>query len=445
MTTTGNHALVIEDDEATADAIARVVASFGHEVSRAHTIAEARAAVERAVPELVLVDLGMPDGDGVAMVAELRERGVEDFVVISGERSQARVVESLRAGVTDFLLKPVKLSEIHRVVGRVVQARQDRQVGVATPSSGPVVEPARLVGSSEATRQLRHAVQRVAGMTPVRAIITGASGVGKRNIAASIHQESGAGGRALYVDCASEVDESAARRFFGHVGDPADDRVEEGYVRRAAGGTLVLDDLSQLPKDLQSALITFLNTGKVTAPNGYEPVSAECAVVGILREPVGEAFSGGRLREDLYYALAEAIIAVPSLSDRREDTLEIAERTVAALNAASGTDRALSEELRERLADYEWPGNVVELKNVLRAAHAGTAADEQIGVDKVFVPALSEGGSEPAAHLVGNSFWEVEKKLLLATLEHTDGNKRQAARILGISLKTLYNRLHAYS
>ena len=442
---TGNHALVIEDDRATADAIARVVASLGHEVSCAHSLAEAREAVERAAPELVLVDLGMPDGDGVDMVAELRGLGVEDFIVISGEKSQARAVESLRAGVSDFLLKPVKLSEIHRVVTRVVQSRQDRLVGVATPASSPVVEPARLVGSSEATRQLRHAVQRVAGMRPVRAVVTGASGVGKRNIAAAIHQESGATGRALYVDCASEVDESAARRFFGHVADGADARDDEGYVRRAANGTLVLDDLSRLPKGLQSTLITFLDTGEVTPANGYSPAAVDCAVIGILREPAADAFAAGRLREELYYGLAEAVIAVPSLSERQEDTLEIAERTIASLNAATGTDKTLSEELRARLADYEWPGNVVELKNVLRAAHAGTPADEQIGVDAVFVPALSEGGADPAAHLVGNSFWEVEKKLLLATLEHTQGNKRQAARILGISLKTLYNRLHAYS
>ncbi len=441
----GNNALVIEDDPATATAVARVVESLGHDVTCAHTLAEARKSVEASVPELVLVDLGMPDGDGVGMVAELRALGVEDFIVISGAQTQERVVESLRAGVADFLVKPVKLSEIHRVVTRVVQARQDRLIGVATPAASPVVEPARLVGTSEATRQLRHAVQRVSTMSPVRAIVTGASGVGKRNIAASIHEASGATGRALYVNCASEVDDSGSRRFFGHVADGGDGREEEGYVALAAGGTLVLDDLSQLPKELQSTLITFLNTGKVTPSNGYKARKVECAVIGILREPVAQAFESGRLREDLYYALAEAIVAVPSLSERQEDTLEIAERTIAALNAASNTDKSLSEDLRARLRDYAWPGNVVELKNVLRAAHAGTAPDEEIGVDSVFVPALAEGSSEPAAHLVGNSFWEVEKKLLLATLEHTEGNKRQAARILGISLKTLYNRLHAYS
>ena len=138
------------------------------------------------------------------------------------------------------------------------------------------------------------------------------------------------------------------------------------------------------------------------------------------------------------------MITVPALSEREEDTLEIAERAIAELNAVTGTDKALSEELRERLRDYAWPGNVVELKNTLRAAYAGTEPDEEIAVSKVFAPALSGGASDPAAHLVGNSFWEVEKKLLLATLEHTGGNKRQAAKILGISLKTLYNRLHAY-
>lgn len=443
--TSGNNALVIEDDPATASAVARVVESLGHEVVCAHSLAEARAAVDVSVPALVLVDLGMPDGDGVGMVAELRQRGVEDFIVISGAQTQERVVESLRAGVADFLVKPVKLSEIHRVVTRVVQARQDRLIGIATPAATPTVEPARLVGQSDATRQLRHAVQRVATMTSIRCVVTGASGVGKRNIAASIHEASAVAGRALYVNCASEVDDSGPRRFFGHVAEPADAREEPGYVKLAADGTLVLDDLSQLPKKLQSTLITFLNTGKITPANGFQSEKIRCAVIGILREPVAQAFESGRLREDLYYGLAEAIVAVPSLSERQEDTLEIAQRTIAALNAASATDKSLSDELRARLRDYAWPGNVVELKNVLAAAHAGTAPDEEIGIDSVFVPALSEGSSEPAAHLVGNSFWEVEKKLLLATLEHTDGNKRQAARILGISLKTLYNRLHAYS
>jgi len=443
--TQGNSALVIEDDKATAEAIARVVASLGHEVGVALTLAEARESATRTLPRLVLVDLGMPDGDGVQIVHELRGRGVEDFIVISGSQSQERVLESLRAGVADFLVKPVKLSEIHRVVSRVVQAREDRQIGVATPAAPLVIEPARLVGQSEATRHLRHAVQRVARMAPLRAVIVGASGVGKRNIAASIHHESRAGGRALYVNCAQEVDDAAAMRLFGRVAGEGDDSPSiEGYLVAARGGTLVLDDISRLPLALQSSLMTFLGTGKVTPVGGFEAVEIDCAVIAILREPVAEAFAGSRLREDLYYRLAEAVITVPSLSERENDTLEIAERAVAELNTLTGTDKALSEELRERLRSYAWPGNVVELKNTLRAAYAGTEPDEEIEVNKVFVPALSDGSADPAAHLVGNSFWDVEKKLLLATLEFTGGNKRQAAKILGISLKTLYNRLHAY-
>ena len=439
-------ALVIEDDLATANAIARVVTSLGHGVEIALTLSEAREKTESFTPALVLVDLGMPDGDGVDIVHELRAKGAQDFIVISGAQSQERVLESLRAGVADFLVKPVKLSEIHRVVTRVVQSREDRSIGVATPATSPIIEPARLVGQSEATRHLRHAVQRVARMSPVRAIITGAPGVGKRNIAVSIHHEGRATGRVIYVNCSQEVDESAAARFFGRVGEDGDRSGSvEGYLAAARDGTLVLDDLSRLPLPLQSSLMTFLDTGKVKPVNSFEAArEVNCAVVGILREPVSDAFDQKRLRENLYYALAESVITVPPLSEREEDTLEIAERAIAELNAITGTDKALSEELRERLRNYAWPGNVVELKSTLRAAYAGTEPDEEIAVSKVFAPALSGGASDPAAHLVGNSFWEVEKKLLLATLEHTGGNKRQAAKILGISLKTLYNRLHAY-
>ena len=352
-----NSALVIEDDEATANAIARVVASLGHEVRTASTLEQARAIADEMLPTLVMVDLGMPDGDGVQIVHELRGRGVEDFIVISGSQSQERVLESLRAGVADFLVKPVKLSEIHRVVNRVVQMREDRQIGVATPAAPFVIEPARLVGTSEAARHLRHSVQRVARLAPLRAIVTGAPGVGKRNIAASIHHESQAEGRALHVNCAQEVDEAATARLFGRVADEKDGKPAiEGYIVGARNGTLVLDDLSRLPIALQSKLTTFLSTGEVTPVGGYASVEVDCAVIAILREPVAEAFAGERLKEDLYYRLAEAVVTVPPLSERENDTLEIAERAVAELNALTGTDKALSAELRERLRSYTWPG-----------------------------------------------------------------------------------------
>jgi len=441
----GTHALIIEDDVATANAIGKVVSALGHTVTIANTLKEARSAAEKSLPGLVLVDLGMPDGDGVSIVAELREIGVEDFVVISGETGQHKAVESLRAGVADFLSKPVKLSEIHRVLTRVIQQREDRQVGVAIPTAGPVIEPARLVGSSEAARHLRHSVQRVARMQPVRTVVAGAPGVGKRNIAASLHLESGVTGSMVYVNCAQEIDDAAPSRFFGRRAADGSTRPIDGYVQVADGGNLVLDDLSSLPAALQSKLITFLSTGMVIPVDGQRSVRVECGLIGILREPLAKAFESGRLKEDLYYALAQTVITVPPLSERAEDTLEIAEGAIAELNAQSGSEKALSPELRERLRNYAWPGNVVELKNILRAAHAGTPPDGEILVSHVFAPALSDGGSDPAAHLVGNSFWEVEKKLLLATLDSTDGNKRQAAKLLGISLKTLYNRLHAYS
>jgi len=441
----GTHALVIEDDVATADAIGKVVSALGHTVTIAHTLKGARVAAEKSLPGLVLVDLGMPDGNGVSIVNELRQIGVEDFVVISGEQGQDKAVESLRAGVADFLVKPVKLSEIHRVLARVIQQREDRQIGVAVPTAGPVIEAARLVGSSDATRHLRHSVERVAAMAPVRTVVAGAPGVGKRNIAASIHQQSGVTGSAVYVNCAQEIDEAAPSRFFGRRATDGSSRPIDGYLQLAANGTLVLDDLSVLPAALQSKLITFLNTGMVIPVDGQRSSRVECGLIGILREPLADAFETGRLKEELYYALAQAVITVPPLSERAEDTLEIAEGAISELNAQTGTEKALSPELRERLHNYAWPGNVVELKNILRAAHAGTPPDGEILVSHVFAPALSEGGSDPAAHLVGNSFWEVEKKLLLATLDSTGGNKRQAAKLLGISLKTLYNRLHAYS
>ena len=434
--------LVVEDDPSAARAIADVVRRIGYAVHVAATVGEAREIVARTPPDLALVDEELPDGRGVALAAELSALGVADIVMISASGSRDVVVEALRAGVHDFLKKPVRLSRVRRAVLGSAALQRRAADAAAEPAPVTAVEPAGLVGRSRASRALRARVERLARVRNLRALIVGPPGTDKRRVAARLHAESGAPGPALFVDCAHEIDAAAMTRFFGRAGDDARGvRAVPGYLARARDGTLVLDDLSLLPRDLQSVLCTAL-LGAASEPDGgvERSVGLRCGVVGILREPARIAVSTGRLSADLHLTLSGAILEVPSLDERREDIAEIAERFVAELNASEHDDKTLSDEFAVRAAERPWPGNLLQLRNALRTAYAraGPRGPIELGRNAA---GPSDGPGAPVEALVGMRFEDVRRQLLRATLEHAGGDKRLCASLLGISLKTVYAQL----
>jgi len=438
-------ALIIEDDEATARAITAVARSLGYVAYVASSVAEACEVTNGIVPEILLVDLGLPDGDGISVVEDYRHRGVEEFIVISGTDDQSRVVDALRAGVSDFMTKPVRLSDIQQVMQRVVTERYDGLIGKATPARTVWVEPARLAGDSHAAQALRQSVEALADIDPVRMIIEGDAGVGKRSVAAFVHEQSEAEGETILINCAQEVDEAAMTRFFGRQGCE-DGQVASvtGYMQQANAGTLVLDDISRLPAALQSMLVTWFDSGQVLAEKATQSDYISCSVIGILRESPTQAIAQGRLSDDFYYCLSRYTVRVPLLIERVDDIAAMAERAITEMDMRSGTEKVLSAAAAKRIRDYEWPGNQIEFRNTLRAAYAATDSLDEIVIDKAVTPALANSLNNQAAYLTGQSFEEVERKLVLATLEHAQGNKRATAELLGISLKTLYNRMQSY-
>ena len=444
----GRFAMVLEDDATLANALGRVVRSLGYEVVIAGTIARARQEIERREPSIMLVDVNLPDGDGLEFMAELQETVRPSFVVITGDSSQQVAVKCIRAKAFDMLPKPIRLEDLKRAVGRAIDAREQAEDGLdsANAASIPRVDTSTIaVGTSAASEDLRTMIRQAGSMAKCLVVVEGETGTEKNAVAEAIHVRSKRLGRLITVNCAGEKDPSAHSRFFG-VEDPATGEAKhQGYLEQAGAGTLVLDDVTELSRDLQARLLAFMDNGQFIRMGGVQPMRAKVGVIGIARAPVREALESGALREDFYYRLAQFSVRVPRLNQRSEDKLAIAEHLLREINERNGTHKTLSAQARQAIADHAWPGNVRELKNALHRACLESDASSSIDLKGLEENAAADSQSQQIGEFIGKTFWQIEKELLYATLDHNNGDKEKTAKMLGISLKTLYNRLHAYS
>ncbi|MDD5250320.1 MAG: sigma-54 dependent transcriptional regulator, partial [Rhodocyclaceae bacterium] len=244
-----------------------------------------------------------------------------------------------------------------------------------------------------------------------------------------------------------------ASELFGHergsfTGATRDHR---GYFERASGGTLFLDEITEMPPDLQSSLLRVLETGRVLRVGGSEEIAVDVRIVAATNRPAQEAVRCGRLREDLYYRLQAFPIRMPPLRERGDEIIALARHFLARARIDHGADKQLSPAAEQALLAYPWPGNVRELKNAIERAALlaeSSIGPADLGLDAPapgLLPAAAGGGNRVAARPVTSSLREVEKRLILGTLSACGGNKRQAAQRLGVSLKTLYNKLKRYA
>ena len=441
-------ALVLEDDATLANALGRVVKSLGYEVALAGTIARARKQIEEREPSIMLVDVNLPDGDGLEFMAELQETVRPSFVVITGDSSQQVAVKCIRAKAFDMLPKPIRLEDLKRAVGRAIDAHERAEDGPDAANSTAIarVDHSTIaVGTSAASEDLRTMIRQASSMAKCLVVVEGETGTEKNAVAEAIHVRSRRLGRLITVNCAGERDPSAHSRFFG-VEDPATGEAKhQGYLEQAGAGTLVLDDVTELSRDLQARLLAFMDNGQFIRMGGVRPMRAKVGVIGIARSPIKEALESGALREDFYYRLAQFSVRVPRLNQRSEDKLAIAEHLLREINERNGSHKTLSAQARQAIADYAWPGNVRELKNALHRACLESDASPTVDLKGLEENAATDSQSRQIGEFIGKTFWQIEKELLYATLDHHNGDKEKTAKMLGISLKTLYNRLHAYS
>jgi len=447
------YALAVDDDENFLTALEDLAGEAGFETAMATTLEGAKGVLAHTVPDVVLMDLVLPDGSGFELLRDLESAEAStEVVLITGHASVDSAVEALRLGVTDFLLKPIDVERLRRILTDIARSRESRhQIEAVEEEVRELGRFGPLLGSSPAMKRVYRLISRVAP-TEATVLLTGESGTGKDLAAQTIHQLSRRRrGELSPLNCGAISPTLIESELFGHEKGSFTGAQKRhlGYFERADGGSLFLDEITEMPLELQVKLLRVLETGQIMRIGGDRPIETDVRVITATNRPPDEAVRVGKLREDLLYRLQVFPIHLPPLRHRGRDLEHLADYFLQVLNKSEGTDKRLTREAFDKLRDHPWPGNVRELKNVVHRAFI--MADGAIGPDEILLATLDKGrGDEGVAGggeirvPIGSSIADAEKRLILATLEGYDEDKRKSAEVLGISLKTLYNRLNAY-
>ncbi|HET7496905.1 MAG TPA: sigma-54 dependent transcriptional regulator [Candidatus Eisenbacteria bacterium] len=443
-------ALVVDDEPNSLSALAELVESEGFATVTAGTLADARSRLSQTPPDVVLVDLMLPDGSGLDLFAELDPTHRTEVILITGNATVDSAVAALRTGVLDYLTKPVdfrRLKTVLQNVSRTLALKEE--IGTLRDELRQLGRFGRLIGNSSAMQKVYDLIVRVSP-TDATVLLVGLSGTGKEEVAATIHE---VGRRKkqpfLPLNCGAVPPNLMESELFGHERGSFTGaaQMHRGYFERASGGTLFLDEITEMPLDLQVKLLRVLETGTIMRVGGDGLIEVDVRVIAASNRSPEAAVKEGKFREDLLYRLNVFPITLPPLKERNGDIELLAEHFLAQINREEGSTKRFSPNARRRMAAYAWPGNVRELKNLIRREYI--MSDEVIEMDAlptnpVAAVAAADGGT-PDAIKVGMSLSDIERYFILATLEQYGGDKRKAAEVLGISLKTMYNRLNNYA
>ena len=431
--------LVVDDDSLFTSGIAEFLRRYDHEVETVSSLAAARSALATSTPSMVLLDLMLPDGNGLELLDELTSHPNLKVVISTGHSGVRSFIGKVEGENVSYLTKPIDPREL---IGLINLVRDDDEDEDAEDAALGRANFGILIGESPSMRKVYEKIRQVAPMH-CTVFIRGESGTGKELVAEAIHQVSGRNGRYVPVNCGGLSKDLVSSELFGHEKGSFTGAAKRhtGFFERANGGTLFLDEITEMPLDLQTQLLRVLETDTVIRVGGEEEISVDTRLLAATNRDPFAAIEDGKLREDLYYRLQVFPIELPPLRERDGDVPLLAHHLIRELNKKYKTRKIIAPEALENVKTHRWPGNVRELKHAVHRAFV-MAEDviENIDVDD-FATALQTRRSQPA---IGRSIAEMEKDLILATLEHYDGDKKAAAATLGISLKTLYNRMNDY-
>jgi DNA-binding NtrC family response regulator len=451
-------ALVVEDDPLTLRALSTLVELEGFSVRRAASITEARRELQRERPDVVLCDVVLPDGKGMEILSLAREQPGTEVILITGNASVDTAIEALRLGAYDLLLKPLDEGRLKTLLANFSRHRELREeVSALRHELRQLGRFGAMVGTSAAMQHVYDLIEKGAP-SEVSILLTGESGTGKELAAATVHALSRRRAKPFVaVNCGAVASSLIESELFGHEKGAftGATRRHEGYFEQANGGTLLLDEITEMPPELQVKLLRVLETGILQRVGGSAQIAVDVRIVAASNRDPEKAVESGNLREDLYYRLNVFPIRMPPLREREADLELIAAHLLEEMSKNEGKQVKLSRPALDVMRMYSWPGNVRELRNVLQRAfilsdgviQPQNLPPEITGDRSSTQPTPASTGSAPDGRLdihVGMSIAEVERRLISATLEEVGGNKKRAADVLGVSLKTLYNRLKAY-
>jgi two-component system response regulator AtoC len=438
------HSLIVDDDRNFSMGLSELVTREGFSTSTAHSLKEARSELSKSYPDVTLVDLNLPDGSGMDLLRDIETGGGGQVILITGHASVDTAVEALRRGASDYLTKPVDFARVKAVLANIVRTRELREeIGNLRGELRELGRFGPLIGASPAMQKVYDLITKVSH-TDATVLLYGETGTGKELVAQTIHALSRRRKEAfLPINCGAVSPNLIETELFGHERGSftGADRMHKGYFERADRGTLFLDEITEMPIELQVKLLRVLETSKITRIGGSQALDVDVRVVAATNVRPEDAVSRGKLREDLWYRLNVFPIQLPHLRDRKEDVELLAQHFLAQLNKEHGTHKQFTRTAMQRLRAHNWPGSVRELKNVVHRAFI--MAEDEVTLDTLPLGVEETPGSTLQVK-VGTSIGEVERRLILATLEQCEGDKKEAAKILGVSVKTLYNRLNEF-
>ncbi|MDE0895355.1 MAG: sigma-54 dependent transcriptional regulator [Planctomycetota bacterium] len=450
--------LVVDDDALSREFLAEAAESLGLVVD---AVDSGQAALDRLNAkdyDLVITDLRMPGMDGIELIQSMNVRHSEvPAVVITAHGTIESTVQAMRLGARDFMVKPVSPDSIRLVVERVAHtSRLERENAYLRKQVGGAGEPKVIARSREMLETLSSA-QRLANSDGT-VLITGESGTGKERVASFVHENSDRRDMPfIRVNCAALSEQLLESELFGHERGAFTGAIKrrEGRFELANGGTLLLDEIGEISPALQSKLLRVLQEGEFERVGGNQTLSVDVRVLATTNRDLSVEVADDNFREDLYYRLHVLPLHLAPLRERTEDILPLAEHFARHYGQKCGRSApSFSRDAREQLASWEWRGNVRELENVVQRAVLRLQGDEITSNDLVFGPSPKgcTDGSDPArtgiVHpgqmrqvLANRTISEVERETILGTLDSTRGNKTEAARRLGVTARTLSNKM----
>lgn len=437
--------LLVDDDIEFRSQAQELIRQEGFDVAAAGSIEQARQQMENVKPHLLLVDLLLPDGDGLELAKGLSRS--TKIVLITGYASVDSAVGAMRSNVWDYLTKPLDMERLRGLLMRLRLEAAHQDMPVVLDAAGNSAAFGPLIGASPAMRELYKVIEKVAP-TDVTVLINGESGTGKELVGWTIHEMSRRSNKPyLTLNCGALSPTLIGSELFGHERGSFTGaaRQHRGYFERAHGGTLFLDEITEMPIDLQAHLLRVLETGRVIRLGGSHEIPVDVRVIGATNRKTDEAVARGRFRKDLFFRLSAFPIHVPPLRERQGDVELLAKYFLGVLNRSKGTNKKIAEAALQSLArNADWRGNVRELRNAIEQAYL-LCGDT---IEPAHIHLLASGDMAMAQDAmdieVGRTLEDVERELLYKTLHYMKGNKKRAAQSLGISLKTLYNRLARY-
>jgi two-component system, NtrC family, response regulator AtoC len=440
------HALIVDDDPDVVDWLQEVARMEGFTIARALSLREARIELGRQKPDVLLTDLRLPDGEGIELVRELEKPEATEVIVVTGHATVDSAVAALRAGASDYLVKPADLERVQAVLRHAKKTSAlQQEIGVLRDELRRLGRFGRILGSSPRMQVLYDQLTRVAP-TSATVMLIGDSGTGKELAAATIHELSRRRDAPfLPLNCGAVAPQLIESELFGHERGSftGADRQHKGFFERANGGTIFLDEITEMPMELQVKLLRVLETGTVMRVGGTQPIASDVRIICATNRDPEKAIVDGKLREDLYHRLNVFPIRLPPLRERDTDLEQLAQYFLDELNRAEGTNKTFSRDAVVRLYQHPWPGNVRELKNYVQRNFI--MADDVIECEVTTADPVPKSDNGTTITIrVGTPLEEVERRVTMATLAYCGHVKRKAAEILGVSLKTLYNRLETY-